>query len=170
MLADYIEISVPSSLHSYILHTTGGDTIHPGKNGVLWAVIKQHLICYTSWMKEVGGNAHPSGQKIKIELLRKNGAHVPGKEISINTSSRKYISLKGSRIIVRLLISEFQKTFLDYMAGATMANPQLNIKDTINIFCDDYGLDFLRDYEMLKKRWYRFRMRPPSEQNSLLNM
>lgn len=169
MLVDFVEIRVPQSLYSYILHTCGGDTVRLGKGGVLWNVLKQHLICYTQWHLE--NRSRESGAPvIKIELLRKNGAQIPGKDISLNTSSRRYISLKGNRIVVRLLISEFQKTFLDYMSGASMANPQLNIKDAINIFCDDYGLNFLDSYEMLKKRWYRYRQKESSHQNTLLNL
>lgn len=150
MLVDYVEIKVPQPLYSYIVHTTGGDMIKPGKNGVLWNIIKQHLICYAQWIQE-GANVKSEATTLKIELLRKNGAQAPGHNISLNTSSRRYLSLRGRRIIVRLLISEFQKTFLDYMSGASMANSQLNIKDAINIFCDDYGLDFPSSYEMLKK-------------------
>lgn len=169
MLIDFVEIRVPQSLYSYIVHTSGGDTIRLGKGGVLWNVLKQHLICYTQWNLE-SPNRESGTPVIKIELLRKNGAQVPGKDISLNTSSRRYLSLKGNRIVVRLLISEFQKTFLDYMSGASMANPQLNIKDAINIFCDDYGLNFLDSYEMLKKRWYRYRQKESIHQNTLLNL
>ncbi len=170
-MLDYVEISVPSSLYSYIVHTTGGSSVRIGKNGVLWAVIKQHLICYTRWSMECNSQNHNSQTpKIKIELLRKNGAQVPNKDVTLNTSSRKYLSLEGQRIVVRLLRSEFQKTFLDYMAGASMANSQLSIKDAINVFCDDYGLEFLNSYEMLKKRWYRYRQKGSSCQNTLLNL
>ena len=171
MSADYVEIKVPTSLYSYRMHTTGGDTIRLGKNGVLWAVIKQHLICYTRWSLECNSQMQDTQTpKIRIELLRKNGAQVPNKDFTLNTSSRKYLSLEGNRIVVRLLISEFQKTFLDYMSGASMANPQLSIKDAINVFCDDYGLEFLNSYEMLKKRWYRYRQKESCLQNTLLNL
>lgn len=170
MLSDYVEIQVPISLHAYIIHTTGGDTVRIGKSGVLWAVIKQHLICYTRWTIETKPYLDPALPVLKIELLRKNGAQVPNQDITLNTSSRRYMSLTGTRVVARLLISEFQKTFLDYMTGASMANPQLNIKDAINIFCDDYGLDFLGSYEMLKKRWYRYRQKDSTQQNTLLNL
>lgn len=169
MLADYVEIRVPQSLYCYVVHTTGSNTIKVGKNGVLWAILKQHLICYTRWQQERQRGVGV-GPVLKIELLRKNGAQVPLKKVTFNTGCRRYISLKGARIVTRLLISEFQKTFLDYMTGASMANPALNIKDAINIFCDDYGLDFLSSYEMLKKRWYRYRQKTPREQNTLLNL
>ncbi|MBR4094713.1 MAG: hypothetical protein IKK23_04850 [Bacteroidales bacterium] len=95
---------------------------------------------------------------------------MPNQDVTLNTASRRYLSIKGCRIVVRLLISEFQKTFLDYMSGASMANPQLNIKDAINVFCDDYGLDFLSSYEMLKKRWYRYRTKEYHQHNTLLNL
>lgn len=170
MLVDYVELRVPEPLYCYIKHTTGGESIRPGKNGILWAVIKQHLICYTRYMAEQdSSNPILKNPVIKIELLRKNGAVSPSKKVTLNTASRKYLSLTGSRIIVRLLISEFQKTFLDYMRGVTMANPQLNIKDGIKIFCLEYGLDFIEHYEMLKKRWYRYRTKDAFQQNTLLN-
>lgn len=171
MLADYVEIRVPQSLYCYIVHTTGGDIIRIGKYGILWAVIKQHLICYTRWRLELD-TIQPDKEEptLKVELLRKNGAQVPNQDVTLNTASRRYLSVKGCRIVVRLLISEFQKTFLDYMSGASMANPQLNIKDAINVFCDDYGLDFLSSYEMLKKRWYRYRTKEYHQHNTLLNL
>lgn len=170
-MTDYVELGVPEPLYCYIKHTTCGQPIRLGKNGILWAVIKQHLICYTRYMAEQdSSNPILKNPVIKIELLRKNGAVAPSKNVTLNTSSRRYLSLTGSRIIVRLLISEFQKTFLDYMRGATMANPQLNIKDAIKIFCVEYGLDFLEHYEMLKKRWYRYRTKESAHQNTLLNL
>ena len=172
MIADFIEIRVPEALYNYIVHTTGGDIIRPCKNGVLWAVIKQHLICYTKWKIELGNPTNPelqAGHILKIELLRKNGAQAPCRNISLNTSSRKYLSTQGCRLVSRLLSCEFQKTFLDYMSGASMANPDINIKDAINVFCDDYGLDFLNSYEMLKKRWYRYRQKDSIKQNTLIN-
>ncbi len=171
MLADFVEIRVPHSLYCYIVHTTGGEIIRVGKYGILWAVIKQHLICFTRWRLESETIQSKSEEPIlKIELLRKNGAQVLNHDITLNTASRRYLSVKGSRIVVRFLISEFQKTFLDYMSGASMANPQLNIKDVINVFCDDYGLDFLSSYEMLKKRWYRYRTKESHRHNTLLNL
>lgn len=168
MLTDYIELRVPKPLYSYIVHTRGSNFIHIGKHGVIWAVVKQYLICYTQWIDEQS-RFIGEGPTINIGLLRKNGVQIPNNKITFNTGCRRYLSIKGSRIVVRLLISEFQKTFLDYMSGASAANPELNIKDAINIFCEDYGLDFTSSYEMLKKRWYRYRQKESEYQNTLIN-
>ncbi len=168
MYTNFVEIRVPQALHDYIVHTTGGNIIHLGKNGVLWAVVKQHLICYTAWKKEPSSRGM-NNFFLRIPLLRKNGAQAHGRQLQLNTESRKFLSLSGERIVARLLTSEFNKTFIDYMCGAYAVDPNLNIKDIILKFCDDYGLIPDKSYEMLKKRWYRYRKKSSQHQNTLKN-
>lgn len=171
----YASIKVNRSLYEYIVHTTGSRVIRPGKMGILWSVIKQYLICYTEHQLELSRikEGSSSGHTLQIELKKKNGAHTYCQTIhdvkNLNLSSRIYLSNKGKRVIARLLSMEFQKTFLDYMSGATINNPHINIKDIIINFCDKYGMDFDNSYEMLKKRWYRHRCRSQNQQNTLIN-
>lgn len=170
----YTTIEVNRSLYEYIVHTTGSRIIRPGKMGILWSVIKQHLICYTDHQLENSQVTEPTKKySLKIELKRKNGAqtysHSDHDTRQLNLSCRVYLSNKGKRVITRLLSIEFQKTFLDYMSGATINNPHINIKDIIINFCDQYGMDFANAYEMLKKRWYRHRCRSQNQQNTLIN-
>lgn len=169
-----VAVPVCRALRDYLVNTTGSTLIHPAKTSVIWAVVKQYLICYTERQAELRRHGPEDPQEcIYIGLLQasscKTYSRMSDNIISINTDCRQFLSFKGQRVIARLLNNEFAKTYLDYMAGATANNPELNIKDIISNFCDQYSLDFPSVYEMLKKRWYRFRAQPRQLQNSLIN-
>lgn len=153
-----VDCKVGCILKEFIISTNGSDKLDPDKNSFLWALVKQHLVTLSSSNPVIDRKEY-----ISI-LMRYNESakmySVPSQKIvSINTLFRCYISEKGQAVIRKHFEKEFKKTFHDYMKGA-MNNTDLQIKDAIEEFCNDHNLSLDRvSFDMLKKDWYRYRMK-----------
>lgn len=153
-----VDCKVGAVIKEFIVSTNGSDVLDPDKNSFLWALVKQHLVTA----------AHSSPVDDRREyisiLMRYTEStkmySVPSqKVVSINTLFRCYITEKGQAIIRKHFEKEFKKTFHDYMKGA-MNNSDLQIKDAIEEFCNDHNLSLDKvSFDMLKKDWYRYRMK-----------
>lgn len=176
-----VDVRVGKVLKEYILCTTGGDTLTPDKDSILWGLMKQYLCTYPE-EKEAnsaepgknsagksagceGNSADDKEEYIKI-AFRKYANNVKAycreanKVMIVNTFYRCYMTHSAQTTIRKFLYKEFKKTFLDYMRGALSNNCDMKVIEGIEEFCHDHQLtlDFIT-YEMLRKTWYRFTLK-----------
>lgn len=176
-----IDVRVGKILKEYILCTTGGDTLTPDKDSILWGLVKQYLCTYTE-EKEANSaelakiraqksaehkdmSTDDKSEYVKI-AFRKYANNVKAycreenKTMTVNTFYRCYMTQSAQTTIRKYLYKEFKKTFLDYMRGALSNNCDMKVIEAIEEFCHDHKLtlDFI-SYEMLRKTWYRFTLK-----------
>lgn len=157
-----VDVKVHPALKEYILSiNSGSDIITAGKDSRLWGLVKMHL-------EPIPGDYTPtplSGRDdcIRIALYRSARPvySIPAKHtITVHTLYRDHLSDTGQRAIAKHLMQGFKQTFRAYMLGALNNNPDLDISEAIDEFCSDYNIETENiTIEMLRKDWYRYRIR-----------
>ncbi|MCL1942563.1 MAG: hypothetical protein FWF54_03315 [Candidatus Azobacteroides sp.] len=142
------------------------DLLVPKRYDWLWLLIKQNLTT-------VPGNYTPLSEEdrkdyIRISLLDASGSKVyvrnrskfknllnPHK-VYINTMFRSYLTDSGQNEIANHLRRIFKEKLHTFVQGAVYANPKLEQKEAIIMFCEIYKIEFNEiSYDMLRKSWDR---------------
>ena len=143
-----VSVKVSPALKAYLLAVNGGsDLIIPAKESRLWGLVKMHV-------ELLPGNYQPRKASdeeenyIRIALFRYgmptyNADH--DKVQWIDTLWRNHLSPSGQQVIADYLMRN---------------NQSLSIHDAIFSFCERHSVNMDKiTYEMLRKDWYRFRLR-----------
>ena len=152
-----VDVKVGKALKEFIVSSNGSDILDPGKDTILWCLMKQHLINRPGYML-----VKDRTEYVYITLRIKNGAKtysVPDKRnLSMETLFRSYLDEHGQAVIRKHFEKEFKKSFRDYMKGALNNNPDMKIIDAIAEFCADHNVTLNNiTISMLQKDWYRYR-------------
>jgi hypothetical protein len=158
-----VSVKVSPALKAYLLAVNGGsDLIIPAKESRLWGLVKMHI-------ELLPGNYQPRKASdeeenyIRIALFRYgmptyNADH--DKVQWIDTLWRNHLSPSGQQVIADYLMRNFKQQFRAYVTGALANNQSLSIHDAIFSFCERHSVNMDKiTYEMLRKDWYRFRLR-----------
>ena len=134
----------------------------PGKDSVIWGLLKQHLITSAVGWQPVPDELRREYIRIALRPTRCSAKSysIPADRVqSVNTLFRCYLSRTGERVVARFLNKEFKKTFHDYMRGCLRNTDTVSIKDAIENFMIDHNIsdgDGGITHEMLRKDWYRY--------------
>lgn len=155
-----VAVRVHPALREYLvcIHN-GSDTIYPDRGSRLWGLVSMHL----SVQPAVHVSEDPDTCRIHIAIFNSHAqtwCMDKKKPIYQDTLFRNHLTEKGQRAIARHLMDDFKQTFRAYMNGAISNNEQLSITEAIDEFCNDYQITSEQlTYDMLRKDWYRYRMK-----------
>lgn len=162
-----VDVKVHPTIKEFILNTNNGsDTLQPQKHDWLWLLLKQHL---DTAPDELFIDREENPSYIKIELLdtckkcysknpNRGNKDVSGDPhyIRINTLFRWYLSPTGQESIAKHFRNQFKEYFHNFVYASLLANPRLEQKQAIHLFCDDHDITFNAISEdMLTKSWQR---------------
>lgn len=155
-----VSVQVHPALREYLMCVNNGaTTIYPERGTRLWGLVSMHLSVQPA-------TAVPGNDPQKCINVAIFNSHAPTwcmdkkRTIYQDTLFRNHLTPKGQRAVARHLMDDFKQTFRAYMTGALSNNAQLNITDAIDEFCNDYGITTEQlTYDMLRKDWYRFRLK-----------
>lgn len=158
-----VDVRVGRYLRDFVVSSSGGgDVFVPGKDSVIWGLLKQHLITSAVGWQPVPDELRREYIRIALRPTRCSAKSysVPADRVqSVNTLFRCYLSRTGERVVARFLNKEFKKTFHDYMRGCLRNTDTVSIKDAIENFMIDHNIsdgDGGITHEMLRKDWYRY--------------
>ena len=157
-----VNVKVHPALREYILSVNAGsDIIVPMRDSRLWGLVKMYLEPIPSDYRPVLPDGEPDSIRIALFRTGKPVYSFPEKKIlTVHTLYRDHLSETGQRAVSKHLMHHFKQTFRAYMNGALSNNPELEIADAIDEFCSDYHIENEKiTVEMLRKDWYRFRLR-----------
>ena len=139
----------------------GSDIIVPMRDSRLWGLVKMYLEPIPSDYRPVLPGGEPGSIRIALFRTGKPVYSFPARKIlTVHTLYRDHLSETGQKAVSRHLMHHFKQTFRAYMNGALSNNPDLEIADAIDEFCRDYHIENEKiTVEMLRKDWYRFRLR-----------
>lgn len=158
-----VDVRVGRYLRDFVVSCSGGcDVIIPGKDSVLWGLLKQYLITSPLGYRPIPEDQRMEYIRIALRLTKCSAKayNIPaGRIIMVNTLFRSCLSDTGERVVARFLNKEFKKTFHDYMRGCMGNTDQVSINDAIENFMIDHNISDESGgvtHEMLRKDWYRF--------------
>ena len=157
-----VNVKVHPALREYILSVnSGSDIITPMKDSRLWGLVKMYLEPIPADYRPVPQEGDPECIRIALYRTGKPAYSFPEKRVlTVHTLYRDHLSDTGQRAVSKHLMQNFKQTFRAYMNGALSNNPDLEIADAIYEFCSDYHIENEKiTVEMLRKDWYRFRLR-----------
>ena len=157
-----VGVKVCPALKEYIMAVnSGSDIIVPLKNSRLWGLVKMHLEPVPDGYIPMPADGMPDYIRIAIYDTARPSWSVRSKSVvTVHSSCRCHLSEHGQRAVARHLMLGFKQVFRAYMSGALGNNPELDINDAIDEFCEDYGIENEAvSVEMLRKDWYRYRRR-----------
>lgn len=157
-----VDIKVHPALREYILATnSGSDIIVAGKGSRLWGLVKMYLDVIPEDYEPTPVSGRPGYIRVSLYNTGRPCYSIASKKaVTVHTLYRDYIGETGQRVIARHLMSGFKQVFRAYMTGALNNNPELDIQSAIDEFCSDYNIELENiTVEMLRKDWYRYRMR-----------
>lgn len=157
-----VYVKVSPALREYILAVnSGSDIIVPSRGSRLWGLVKMYLEPVPRDYEPMPADGDPNYIRIALYMTKRPVWSIPtGDIVTLNILYRDHLSEDGQRAVAKHLMGEFKSTFRAYMTGALSNNPELNIREAIDEFCSDYGIETENiTVEMLLKDWYRFRQR-----------
>ncbi len=157
-----VSVKVHPALREYILAINGGsDIIFPKWGGRLYGLVAMYLMNVPS--DYIPTPASGRSDEIRIVLHsanKKTWSYAKSRLFEVHPLFVAYLSETGQRVIAEHLMEGFKQTYRAYMEGALNNNPDLSIKESIEEFCNDYNISLEHvTYDMLRKDWYRYRIR-----------
>lgn len=165
-----VSVKVHPTIREFIINTNGSDTIYPHKDDWMWLLLKQHLDTSPT---DFNPQQDDELCTIKIMLLdthrswmvhhKKKGNFrnkLDPNMVRIDTLFRWYLSEASQESISRHLRTQFKEYFHNFVYASLVANPRLEQKQAIHLFCDEHEITFNNISEdMLIKSWQRSRQR-----------
>ena len=159
-----VSVKVLPALKAYILAVNEeSDVIVPCRESRLWGLVKTHLDLVPPDYKPTPAAGTADTIRIAVYTIhRMNYNHPKRKTIVVDSLWRSNLSEEGQRVVADYLMRFFKQSYRSYMVGALANNPKLKIHDAILNFCTLHKINMdIVTYEMLRKDWFRFRLRHP---------
>lgn len=154
MIRNYVSVQVDSIIREFIIDTHGSDVIKLKERDSISRIIRYHL--KTSPADKIKPDKLESTVFIELSDSKSTKHLCDGEKIYINMLYRWFLTAEAQREINSELNKRFKQVFFNFMRGVYAANPEIQQKDAIYLFCDTHNLTLDNvNFEMLKKAWYR---------------
>lgn len=154
-----VPVRVGKELREFIITSTGSELLSPGKNTVLWSLVRP-------WLRSepvTGLEIRDPLEDIHIALRMKESNRIysfaSDKVTCINTCyTHFWLDPRGEAAVRRHFETSFRLVFHVYMAGYSAGSTGTVQLDAITSFCLDYGITVSEKLlQRLDKDWYRWR-------------